>query len=138
MFKKQALGFGFWVMGFVLIAGIIGCATVGKSAAARRMAREDANTWDFGTLKEGTQAKHTFILTNETKKPLNITSVNTSCGCTVSEADKRLLAPGESTQITATFNSKGYSGTVRQYIYIGTDNPQEAIIKFVITAEVIE
>ena len=133
--EKHGRGFRLAVTGLFLIASIIGCATVDKSAL-KKASREEANSWDFGTVKEGTAVKHTFTLTNESKKPLNITSINTSCGCTASEADKRSLEPGESTQITVTFDSKGYSGQIRQYVYIGTDNPQEALIKFVIMAEV--
>ncbi len=136
MFKGRIIGYRLSVIGLVLIAGITGCAAWDKSAV-KKTPLEIANTWNFGRIKEGTQVKHTFVFANETKKPLNITSVNTSCGCTVSEVDKRLLVPREAARITVTFDSKGYSGAIRQYVYIGTDNPEEPLIKFVITAEVL-
>lgn len=133
--KKFSLGLVPCVICLMVVISSAGCATWGGSAA-KRMSREISRVWDFGTIKEGAQAQHTFLLANEGKKPLSIISVNTSCGCTVSDVEKRLLEPGESTQVTVAFDSKGYSGEIRQYIYIGTDDPKDPLIKFVITAEV--
>jgi len=97
-----------------------------------------SNEWDFGKIKQDQIYKHDFVFTNETQVVLNILSVNTSCGCTVSQADKKSLEPGESTIIKAAFNSHGYSGGVQQSIYVNTDNADFSVVKFVIKCEVIK
>ena len=96
------------------------------------------NEWDFGQVKEGIILKHEFIFKNETDKILNIDNIHVSCGCTEAEADKRSLAPQESTAIIVSFNSKGYSGPVTQFIYVNTDNLDLSIIKFTIKALVVK
>jgi len=98
--------------------------------------KSDPNEWDFGKVKQGVILKHNFILKNQTNKVLKINSVNTSCGCTVSKADKNSLLPQESTTIGVTFNSHGYSGQIKQSVYVNTDDMDIAIIKFTIKAEV--
>lgn len=92
--------------------------------------------WDFGKVKQGEILKHDFIFKNQAKDTLNITGINTSCGCTASQADKRFLRPGEETAIKVSFNSHGYLGPVKQFVYVNTDSADMAIIKFVIKAEV--
>jgi hypothetical protein len=92
--------------------------------------------WDFGQVKQGAVLKHNFVLKNESDDILTINSVNTSCGCTVSKADKNSLLPQESTAIKVTFNSRGYLGQVRQYVYVNTNSADTPIIKFTIKAQV--
>ncbi|MDD5120577.1 MAG: DUF1573 domain-containing protein [Candidatus Omnitrophica bacterium] len=96
------------------------------------------NEWDFGRVKQGEVLKHDFILKNETSDILEINSVNSSCGCTVSKADKKSLLPQSSTAISVTFNTKGYLGNVKQFVYVNTDNADMAIIKFTIKAEIVK
>ena len=98
----------------------------------------DPNEWDFGQVKQGDVLKHDFIFKNETKDVLNITGVNTSCGCTASQADKQSLKPGEDTTINVSFNSHGYLGQIKQFIYVNTDSAVVAIVKFTIKAEVVK
>lgn len=98
----------------------------------------DPNAWDFGKVKQGEVAKHSFTLKNDSGKTLNITSVNTSCGCTVSEVKKKVLLPKESTAVEVKFNSKGYSGDVQQFAYVNTDRADNPIIRFTVKANVIK
>ncbi|MHB8154432.1 MAG: DUF1573 domain-containing protein [Candidatus Omnitrophota bacterium] len=98
----------------------------------------DPHEWDFGQVKQEAVLKHDFILKNETNDILGINNIHTSCGCTVSESDKKSLIPQESTTIKVTFNSKGFLGPVQQFVYVHTDNTDLAIIKFTIKAEVIK
>jgi len=94
------------------------------------------NEWDFGRVKQGAILKHDFILKNQTDDILEINNIHTSCGCTVSNSDKKSLSPQESTAIKVTFNSEGYSGPVQQFVYVNTDNADLAIIKFTIKAQI--
>ncbi|MBU1726289.1 MAG: DUF1573 domain-containing protein [Candidatus Omnitrophica bacterium] len=79
---------------------------------------------DLGSAKEGQFLKHEFKLKNLSKKTLELKRISTSCGCTVSKANKRKLAPNEEALINIEFNTKGYSGIVEQrvFIYIGNES----------------
>lgn len=98
----------------------------------------DSYAWDFGRVKEGQVLKHNFILKNEFKTALNIKDVNTSCGCMVSKVKKKTLLPGEDTLIEVRFNTKGYSGAVKQYIYVHTDNLDNPVIRYIIKADILK
>ena len=98
----------------------------------------DPNEWDFGKIKQGVVVKHDFQFENITSNVLKITGINTSCGCTVSQTAKKSLLPGESTAINVSFNSKGYAGQIKQFIYVNTDNADLPVVRFVIKAEVLK
>lgn len=93
---------------------------------------------DFGKVKEGAVLRHTFIFKNQSKKPLNIKDVNTSCGCTVSEVKKKALASGESTEVKVEFRTKGYAGVTQQFVYLYTDSLDNPVVRFIIKAEIIK
>ncbi len=100
--------------------------------------KADPYTWDFGEVKQGAVLKHAFTLKNETAKPMQIKELNTSCGCTVSGVKKRSLISQESTEVEVQFDSKGYSGEVKQYVYVHTDNLDNPIIRFIIKAYLVK
>lgn len=96
----------------------------------------EASTWDFGKIKHGEVVKHVFQITNTSRDELNIKDSNTSCGCTVSEIKKKKLFKGESADLEVKFDSKGYGGAVKQFVYVNTDDPDNPVIRFIIKAEV--
>jgi hypothetical protein len=99
---------------------------------------EDKFRWDFGIVKAGLLLQHDFILKNESAKELNIREVNTSCGCTVSRVKNKALKPQESTVIEVKFNSKGYTGKVKQFVFLTTDNLDNPVLRYTIEAEVMK
>jgi uncharacterized cupredoxin-like copper-binding protein len=103
---------------------------------AQEAKQAEENTWDFGQVKEGEVLKHEFILKNDLRITMNITRVDTSCGCTASKVKKKVLAPGESTTLEVNFNSKGRSGPTQQFVYVQTDNLDKPVIRFKIKADV--
>ena len=94
--------------------------------------------WDFGLVNKGAVLEHNFVFKNETGKVLNIKDTRTSCGCTGSKVEKKVLRPGETTAVEVQFNSKGYSGEIKQYVYLETDNLDNPVIKFIIKATVVK
>jgi hypothetical protein len=115
-----------FILGFFIYSGCLQAQTENNNPLE----------WDFGRVKQGEVLKHDFQLKNETNDILEINSIHTSCGCTASQAGKKSLTPQESTTISVTFNSKGYWGAVEQFVYVNTDNADQAIIKFTIKAYV--
>jgi len=98
----------------------------------------DPYTWDFGRVRQGEILRHDFLLKNESNKVLNIKSVDTSCGCTVSKTKKSALLPQEATLIEVNFDSKGYLGPVQQVVYVNTDRLDTPVIRYIIKAEVVK
>ena len=107
-----------------------------QTLASGVSAQINLRSWDFGKVKAGQILKHTFVYKNETKKTIELKNTNTSCGCTVSAIKNKRLLPGDSSGIDVIFNSKGYNGDVRQFVYLNTDNQIDPIVRFDIKAEV--
>lgn len=93
--------------------------------------------WDFGKVKAGQKLEHTFSYKNETGKLLTIKDLDTSCGCTASTISSTKRRPGEYAQIKVSFNSSSYRGKTQQTVYMHTDNAELAVVRFIISAEVI-
>ena len=123
-----------WIILFLLVFPMFQFA-YGES---EKTVTSDPNEWDFGQVKQGVILKHDFVLKNQTNDILEIDSIHTSCGCTVSQSEKKSLLPQASTNIKVTFNSHGYSGPVKQFVYVNTNNADVGIIRFIIKAEVVK
>ena len=92
---------------------------------------------DFGTIKEaGGSVSATFIITNNTKEPVVLTRVTTSCGCTASDWTKEPIEPGKTGEVTVTFNPRGRSGLFEKSITITTTgNPIQFVVRIKGTIE---
>ena len=73
---------------------------------------------DFGKIKEGETLEVSFRFKNVGDKPLVISNVSASCGCTVPETPKKPYAPGETGVIKASFNSAGKSGAQAKQVNV--------------------
>jgi hypothetical protein len=65
---------------------------------------------DFGSVPRGTTLTHQFRLNNPTSAQLHVGSLRTSCGCATVAVGKDDLAPGESTVLAVTIDTRKYSG----------------------------
>jgi hypothetical protein len=65
---------------------------------------------NFGKVTDGEKVIISFHFVNTGKKPLIISNVSASCGCTVPEKPEKPIAPGEEGLIKAEFNSSGRVG----------------------------
>ena len=70
----------------------------------------DGTDKDFGKIEEGKNLEVSFRFKNIGDKPLVISNVSASCGCTVPETPKEPYAPGQTGVIKASFNSSGKVG----------------------------
>ena len=65
----------------------------------------DAESFDFGTIPQGTPAPHTFTFTNVGKSPLIISDCQGSCHCTKPTWSSEPVLPGKTGTVTATYNA---------------------------------
>lgn len=83
------------------------------------------NTFDFGDIKQGDKVTHVFVLTNTGSDLLKIEKIIPSCGCTAAMPEKTELKPGESTNLTVTFNSTGKRGKQAKLVRINTNDTED-------------
>ncbi|MBP6920240.1 MAG: DUF1573 domain-containing protein [Candidatus Omnitrophica bacterium] len=98
----------------------------------------DPFSWDFGSAKAGDVLEHEFVLVNKGTKDLAVKDTTTSCGCTVSAIGKKHLKPGESAALSVRFDTKGYSGDTKQFVYVNTDDLDEPVIRFTVRARIVQ
>lgn len=100
-------------------------------------------TIGLGTVIYGEVGHAEFTLTNNTDKPLKITKVATSCGCTKAEVVKTSLESYESTKVKVSFDPAVHKddtdlGEIIRTIYISTDNINFSEVESQITATVVK
>ena len=97
----------------------------------------DKTVHDFGTISEGGgNVSATFIITNNTKAPIILTHVATSCGCTASDWTKGPIESGKTGNVIATFNPKNRRGLFDKSITITTTgNPERFVARIKGTVE---
>jgi hypothetical protein len=70
----------------------------------------EAMSHDFGNIPDTAPVSHVFKFTNKGDKRVTIQSANGSCGCTVPELKKKVFEPGETGEMTVTFNPQHRRG----------------------------
>lgn len=68
-----------------------------------------------------------FNVTNNGSETVRIARVKTSCGCTGSIIDRKILEPGDSTEIIATFNKGKRQGLNRNRLEVFIDNKPDPV-----------
>ena len=88
-------------------------------------------TWDFDTIDQGLVVEHDFYFENTGKADLVIADVHTSCGCTVTEYDKKAIKPGKQSKLSLKFDSKDRYGKQDKSITIYANTyPNKTVINF--------
>ncbi|HWB61518.1 MAG TPA: DUF1573 domain-containing protein [Chthoniobacteraceae bacterium] len=88
-------------------------------------------TWESRAIElhptlTDTKAVAEFHFTNTGQKPVRITNVETSCGCTTASLDKkRVYAPGEKGTITAEFDIGGRNEPQKETLHVTSTDPAE-------------
>jgi len=93
---------------------------------------------DFGKISADRKVSYHFKVTNTGQGTLNITRLNPSCGCTSTVLGKWSLAPGEGTEVEASFDPRGFRGKVHKSIQVISDDPTRGTTTLTFEAEVIQ
>jgi len=92
--------------------------TAGESQSdSAKIAFENPNH-DFGEIKEGEVVSTVFKFKNVGSMPLNIVSVDVTCGCTVAEKPEKPIGVGKTGEIKVEFNSAGKVGINKKYVTV--------------------
>ncbi|MEZ4688102.1 MAG: DUF1573 domain-containing protein [Bacteroidia bacterium] len=93
--------------------------------------------YEGGEVIEGEKLNATFAFTNTGGSDLIIESVKASCGCTATEPRDKIVKPGESSEILATFDSRGRPGKQVKSITVHTNDPDSGAIMLRLECEVV-
>jgi len=85
----------------------------------------DLKNVDVGNISEGEPAEFEVELRNITGSPLNINKVDTSCGCTIANAPKGPIAPGETARIHVTIDTRGKMGDISKELKLFTSGGRD-------------
>lgn len=113
-----------------MLAAFLGWVVLGLVAGAEPQLQVDPLVYDFGTVYEGYLVEAIFTLNNVGDETLTFSrQPGTSCGCTSAPLPKMELAPGESMQLVAYFDSTGFGGRdIHKYVYVYTSDPRNPAV----------
>lgn len=116
----------------ILAAVLVGSAA--SSASAQNWAQKmfkDGATKDFGTVPHGAQLFHRFPFTNIWAVPMEISTIQSGCGCVTATASKRVLQPRESGTIDVSMDARRFTGnkSVVVRVTVGPDFISTAELK---------
>lgn len=89
----------------------------------------DSQVFDFGTVDEGARINHTFKVANKGNGTLKIVDAYASCGCTTPKFAKKLLEPGESTELFITVDTSMKQNAVTKTVNVSSNDPKRPIVE---------
>lgn len=90
--------------------------------------------FDFGAIPSDRNVEHVFKVKNTGDRPLVITSVQTSCGCTAAMMESSVIEPNGSGNLRVSFNPKGARGPIRKSVTISSNDPQRKSLVVMVSA----
>lgn len=103
-----------------LFAGIALFGTIALASA--QTITFDKTTYEYGAIKPNSDGTRFFNVTNTGDKPLIISNVKPSCGCTTPEFSQDPILPGKSAKIKVGYNTAGV-GSFNKMIEVFSNDP---------------
>lgn len=91
---------------------------------------------DFGRIIQGEQVSFGFKFKNSGNAMLLISSVSSSCGCTVASFPDKPMSPGEEGVVTVSFDSRGRRGSQVKTVTLMA-NTQPSTLLLTVQANII-
>ncbi|ARK09919.1 DUF1573 domain-containing protein [Fibrivirga algicola] len=90
---------------------------------------------DFGKVEQGKPVTYVFTFKNTGTAPIVVTDATASCGCTKPSWSKEPVAPGQSGQVSATFNAAS-PGPFNKTVTV-TSNAKTSTVYLTLKGEVV-
>jgi copper(I)-binding protein len=133
MQRKDKTMYRLFTLSFILFV----CLLASNSWAAPKLMVEQPS-FDFGEVVQGQMVPHLFKFKNAGDEPLVVEKVRSSCGCTAVLLSSKTLAPGESGEVKANFNTSRFRGLVTKTISLYSNDPQQPVKKLTIQGTIQE
>lgn len=90
---------------------------------------------DYGTIEKSSDGNCVFTFTNKGQKPLVLSNVRASCGCTVPEWPREPIAPGEKGEIKVKYNTN-ITGNFNKIITVNS-NAANSMVRLRVKGQVL-
>ncbi len=98
--------------------------------------RVEPEAFDFGKALPAKTLRKEFTLSNFGDAALVIENVSTTCGCTAALASDTKLAPGSSTVLRVTLETRSYSGKLERQVLVRSNDPKTPLLTVTVSATV--
>lgn len=126
-----------------VLLGLLAAALLAAGAASGRTEeqktpriRVEPETFDFGKALPAKTLRKEFTLSNFGDAALVIENVSTTCGCTAALASDTKLAPGSSTMLRVTLETRSYSGKLERQVLVRSNDPKTPLLTVKVSATV--
>jgi P pilus assembly chaperone PapD len=119
---------------FITILIILFTVTLTWAATAKIAFEKTAI--DFGEAQSGKIVELEFKFQNTGDDTLVIKNIASSCGCTVTQVDKKEYKPGEKGVIPVKFLTQGYNGKVVKTITVSSNDPENVYTRLTLSGNV--
>src|SRR4051812_44975990 len=86
----------------------------------RAQLKAEPASLDLGRQKQEQVARGEVKLVNTGTESVDITEVTADCSCTAGDPDKKTLAPGESTRLAISVETRSYEGELKRRVHVET------------------
>lgn len=109
----------------LVLAALVGPAPAsgGGVRVSGPLVRLEPSEVDFGELAQGEMVRIEITIHNDGSEPLEIRNIDSDCACTVAQIPDSTLAPGESTVMRATVQTRSFSGKIMKQVFVFTNDP---------------
>lgn len=90
----------------------------------------DTAMHDFGVIKQGSAAEHTFTFKNICNKPVTIVNVKATCGCTATSWTQDPVKPGKTGFVKVKYNT-GIIGAFYKSVTVVKNDHGRTILLFI-------
>lgn len=110
-------------------------AVLGFGLASAQSISFDKTVFDYGKIETGSDGHRYFTVKNTGDKPLILSEVKPSCGCTTPEWSKDPILPGKTAQIKVGYNTNS-PGAFSKIIEVFSNDPNNSRTVLTIKGEV--
>lgn len=89
----------------------------------------EKETINYGKIANGSNGQRTFVFTNVGDAPIIITSIKSSCGCTVPKKPEKPIMPGEKGEIKVSYDTKRVGGFSKQITIMSNAKQPRKMVK---------
>jgi len=118
------------------VAAGVACLSLAATAGAGPVAECAAPDCDFGTQTDEVVVRHVFRVANRGDAPLVLRVGRACCGAQVA-VPVQAVPPGGSDEVRVDLTLRGRSGKVVKAVYVQTNDPAHAVLRFELRGRVI-
>lgn len=118
-----------YLVAFVCTLVMLTVSTAAADQSGTPNIQFDSQVFDFGTVDEGARINHTFKVANKGNGTLKIVDAYASCGCTTPKFAKKILEPGEGTDLFVTVDTSMKQNAVTKTLNVSSNDPKRPIVE---------